>query len=483
MAQLLDEEMPAGRRRKPVFWFWLLGLLLLGGGTWAWRHWQTAEPATQPTQGSAAPVATLPQSDRTKPAAGSESTPTNGPERRTTLAAQPSPSVSPFASGNTSAPLRVVAPRNAAASIAAVPLLAPSAPTTNTSVSQETPSEIYQTAPPSVAEPSNSTVSTSPPESAANLLFPAPPATSAIPEPGTATAPASSPEQVASPAQVSATTNTEVTELTVEDATTMTAPPANPAAEPILPKRHKTWAWGATASLVLNGQFKYAGVGAGLNVDWQPFRRWGLRSGLGYQYLPLPSNERPILSLNASSYVAATGDDRLKNNFGVPVASVDPNAQAVFVSITRFHRLEVPLMAYWQPFSKWRVLGGVSLGNTVYTETGKQGLTNSIVFDIADGSANSSLNKEVSQSFRTWDLQWNLGLSFRPLRHLELSLYYQRGFSHSNTAADLLANKYSDIANYYPAQSSTSGADLLQQSSASVVTGGSKILANLSWFF
>ncbi|MCC6458894.1 MAG: hypothetical protein IT260_00385 [Saprospiraceae bacterium] len=483
MEQILNQELPTQRRKKPVFWFWLLGLLLLAGGIATWRHWPAAEPVAQPTQRPSTPVATLPQNDRVKRAAGSESTPKTALERHMTPVVQPSPSASPFAPGNTSAPLRVVAPRNATTSSAAVPVLAQSAPaTTNSTASQETPSEIYQTVPATVAESSNSTSSANTPEPAADLLLPAPPATSTIPEPATATAPVSSPEQTASPVQVSATTNAAA-EPTVDDDNTMTPPPPGAAAEPILPKRHKTWAWGATASLVLNGQFNYAGVGAGLSVDWQPLRRWGLRSGLGYQYLPLPTNERPILSLNADSYVAATGDERLKDNFGAPVSAViDPSALPVYVSITRFHRVELPLLAFWQPFSKLRVLGGVSLGNTVYTETGKQGLTNSIVFDIADGSANSNLNKEVSQTFRNWDWQWNLGLSFRPLRHLEVGVYYQRGFSHSNTA-DLLANKYSDIANYYPAQPSTSAAELLQKSSASVVTGGSKMLANLTWFF
>jgi hypothetical protein len=484
MEQILNQELPTQRRKKPVFWFWLLGLLLLAGGIATWRHWPAAEPVAQPTQRPAVPVATLPQNDRVKPAAGSESTPKTAAERRTPPAAQPSPGVSPFSTGNTSAPHRVVAPRNAAASNAAVPVLAQSAPaTTNRSVTQETPSEIYQTVPAPVAETSNSTISISTPEPAADRLFPTPPATNSIPEPGMATVPVSSPEQAANPTQVSAATSASAAEPAAADPNTVTTPPPSPAAEPILPKRQKIWAWGATASLALNGQFNYAGVGAGLSVDWQPFRRWGLRSGLGYQYLPLPTNERPILSLNADSYVAATGDERLKDNFGAPVSAViDPSALPVYVSITRFHRVELPLLAFWQPFSKLRVLGGVSLGNTVYTETGKQGLTNSIVFDIADGSANSNLNKEVSQTFRNWDWQWNLGLSFRPLRHLEVGVYYQRGFSHSNTA-DLLANKYSDIANYYPAQPSTSAAELLQKSSASVVTGGSKMLANLTWFF
>jgi hypothetical protein len=212
------------------------------------------------------------------------------------------------------------------------------------------------------------------------------------------------------------------------------APFAMPPA-PIDPLRHaekQTWVFGANTGIFSDTRGSYAGAGAGLSAEWQPLKKWGVRSGVGYQYRQLGTEERPIVSLSPSDYVVATGDVKVASaNSGLsqtPVASQDNSATPVFVPVSRLHRVEMPVLAFWQPVSKLRIFGGVAVGNNLYAETGDRSLNKNVVYDIQNGASNRNLNKEVTGQVRTWDMRWSLGLGFKPTRHLELDIFFQKPF-------------------------------------------------------
>jgi len=201
---------------------------------------------------------------------------------------------------------------------------------------------------------------------------------------------------------------------------------------PIDPLRHaekQTWAFGANTGVFSDTRGSYAGAGAGLSAEWQPLKKWGVRSGVGYQYRQLGTEERPVVSLTASDYVVATGDLKVagaNSVFGQTTTSQD--LAPVFVPVSRLHRVEMPVLAFWQPVSKLRVFGGVAVGNNLYAEAGDRSLNKNVVYNIQNGSANRNLNKEVTGQVRSWDMRWSLGLGFKPTRHLEVDIFFQKPF-------------------------------------------------------
>lgn len=200
--------------------------------------------------------------------------------------------------------------------------------------------------------------------------------------------------------------------------------------DPLRDNKKSTWAFGANAGVMSDSKGDYAGAGAGLSAEWQPLKKWGLRSGIGYQFHQLATDERPVVSLSAISYVDVTGDQRValdNNNFhspGTAQGSTDPSP--VFIPVGRLHRVEMPVLAFWQPISKLRVFGGVAIGNNLYVETGDRTLSNNKVYTVLDGDAGKKLNNEVSEQFREWDTRWSIGVGFKPVRHLELGLFFHK---------------------------------------------------------
>lgn len=201
--------------------------------------------------------------------------------------------------------------------------------------------------------------------------------------------------------------------------------------DPLRDNKKPAWAFGANAGVMSDAKGAYAGAGAGLSAEWQPLKNWGLRSGVGYQFRQLGAEERPVVALTAMSYVDLTGDLRVaadNNNFqpqnGSTQSSTEPSQ--VYVPIGRLHRIEMPVLGFWQPFSKLRVFGGVAIGNNLYVETGNRTLNNNKVYTVLDGDAGKKLNGEVSAQFREWDTRWSIGVGFKPVRHLELGLFFHK---------------------------------------------------------
>lgn len=251
---------------------------------------------------------------------------------------------------------------------------------------------------------------------------------------------------------------------------------------PIDPLSHvekNTWAFGANAGVMSDAKGGYAGTGAGLSAEWKPLKKWGVRSGVGYQFRQLSAEERPIVALTASSYVAATGDAKVataNEAFNQAPTSAQNSPAPVYVAVGRIHRIEMPVLAFWQPFSKVRVFGGMSVGNNLYVETGDKSLNKNVVYQIQDGNSGRSLNKEVSDELRSWDTRWSIGFGFKPTRHLEVDMFFQKQFQ-------LARNKYDTQANYMVS-------DILLDSGLSGASSGQRGLGSnalfslaASWFF
>ena len=200
--------------------------------------------------------------------------------------------------------------------------------------------------------------------------------------------------------------------------------------DPLREAKKSDWSFGANAGVSSDTRGDYAGMGAGLSAEWQPLKKWGFRSGVGYQFRQLGAEERPVVSLTAISYVDVTGDKRIaaaNNGFQSPSTnqgSTEPSQ--VYIPIGRLHRVEVPVLAFWQPLSKLRVFGGVAIGNNLYVQAGNRTLNNNVVYTVPDGTSNKNLNREVSEQFRQWDTRLSIGVGFKPARHLELGMFFHK---------------------------------------------------------
>lgn len=221
-----------------------------------------------------------------------------------------------------------------------------------------------------------------------------------------------------------------------------------PLAPPIEPVRVKSLQWGASTGALSDMSARFGGATAGLTLDWKAGQNWGLRSGLAYQYHTLQGNDQPLTTVTTATYAEATGDQKVFDNGGFVTTAVDLTAP-VYVTVTRLHRVEMPLLAYWQPIPKVRLYGGASLGATAYAEVDDQSYKGFQVYDIKAGTPTRNLNSRVSDQVRSLDVRWNIGASFRVVRSVELGLFFQspiRSLSDTNwLAADTGASAPSNL--------------------------------------
>lgn len=253
--------------------------------------------------------------------------------------------------------------------------------------------------------------------------------------------------------------------------------------KPIDPLREnpKAWAFAASAGVFSNTKGDYTGTGAGLNAEWQPLKHWGLRSGVGYQYRQLGTEERPVVAVATSNYVDATGDLRVaaaNGNFNQTPTTQGDNAP-VFVPISRLHRLEVPILAFWQPMSKLRLFGGVSVGSNLYAQTGDRSLSNNVVYDIS-GNAAKNLNQEVSSQVREWDSRLSVGVGFKPLRQMEIGLFLHQPIG-GNKLWNNQAEKLNSNGQYNPGNVQDFTGNSTQNQSK--INAGALLNLTASWFF
>ncbi|MFN0013409.1 MAG: outer membrane beta-barrel protein [Saprospiraceae bacterium] len=427
MSEILDQEMPVERPRRRVLVFWLLFWLLPLAAVIAWfmtgqvpgtrfKDLPVSTPerpiARQPVEQShpsvtisTPPVSEKNYSDRT---GGTRNEATN--QRHTT-----EPATTIKANSTTVANAATIQPGLAQKQIGTTAVTHKTAANSNTNKAEKITGTTPVTAPAAPATTAPDLLATNPVAIAVTANVPADPT------------PEAPQIETASP------TTSALAEKPAPTATPPVMPTAEPIAQvmptpapPIDPVRQKTKAlrFGASAGAFSNMSARFGGVTAGFAADWQASDRWGLRSGLAYQYHALNENEQPLTTVTTGTYAEATGDNTIFDTSSIPVNSNDLTTP-VYVAVSSLHRIEMPMLAYWQPWTKLRVYGGPSVGYTVYSEVADLSYKNNKTFKIQSGTPAGNLSSRVSDQTSGFDFRWNLGTSFRVGKNLEMGVFYQ----------------------------------------------------------
>lgn len=430
MQKLLDREMPVeDRRRRPLWLFWLFGLMLCLTTTYVvWQAWPS-ETKGQRISESATPVAGLDDQSgpNTKQAAqqrlsnpapstpqkvtpsGKTAIQTDRPQKQATrsILQQQQASLQPKTDHlPENLHSEIASPLANRAATATAQAAAPNQITAEKSSENDAVNNTDN-----AIQPAESNQLAASPETPAGIQ----------PDQTTADSPLLNPlPEMAKHPAVSAATDT-VAQANVQ-----------PPVEPVKSKLPKPWSFGATVGLLTSSDFNYSGTNLGLSVEWQPARHWGLRGNLLYQFQQLQKEQRSILEVSSGSYVLLTGDQTALDPGGSIVVSNPTQSNSlvtpVYVPVSRLHRLEIPVNAFWQPFKKWRILGGLSMGMNLYAQSGRQTLKNNLVLNVPSGEASRNLNQEITKQLPDWDLRWNVGIGFKPNRHLAFELYMHNPF-------------------------------------------------------
>lgn len=437
MRQALDRELPEERRPRPVLLFWILGLLLPTAGL---LYWLTGPQATPPAiPGAAIPVAEAPR--QTPPNAAPVSPQDNETTTHTkepAVANLPAGNLPPAASGKGVTPL----PTETTTRVQSKSLPG----TQQEQLVQKTPGATPNTMPGiQPARPGETSRQPERPDAQETLpqFYPAASSIARLPEQTRPELMECLPHASTLPSSISATAQTAPD---IAAGLPITEPQAAPPF-PLLPidpaakAGPSGWSFGATAGVLSDKSVGYAGSVAGLTTEWQLNQHWGLRSGLNYQFQSLREADRSIVALEASTYVNATGDiSVLTTSNGFNTSSSDPAEEPVYLAVSRMHRLELPILAYWQPADKWRLFGGMAVGNTLFAQAGNQSLKSNTVFSINSGDATQNLNQEITDQLRAWSLSWSAGVGFRPGKHFAVDLFIQNPLQFKRALSDTEAS-------------------------------------------
>lgn len=412
MQHLLNREMPVQRRRRFVWWPWLL-LLLLGSGAGGWWLSQKAaadQPATEPAirPKTAEPVVAAPAAStggirpaNTAPSATAAQAPQAGVKTQQTT----QPSIS--AKGLT---------ENRMATPATTPL-------------QTTEKQGFSLQKPVVRNSIGTSELKPVPVSSSDASGIAEAPVTILPESPLATATIA--QKMLSltalpPANVLIGPKSQATVLRKVDAplTTTTVKPA---------PQLKRWSFGASAGISSGDFTALNSFSVGALTEFRLSRRWGLRGGLQFAQYNLSAGERPVVSVDAQEYNKATGNDVQDVNIGLP-SSVSQTT--VYVPLERTKRLEIPILAYWQPLGGLRMLGGISAGYLLSTRASEMNYANNQLYLAADQDALSNLSALTARSTSRWNLDWQLGLGWRFGKHFELNAFYKHQFNMNAVKAE-----------------------------------------------
>lgn len=408
MEQLLNREMPVERKRRPIPWLWMAACLTGTSLFLGWMFWPSGIASEKNLVASGRNGTAVESSEATLPTAAAPATEWNAPRAENANAdrmiQQPAATASkpaskpntPYAGpGNTTHQPGFTTPDVAVAGAIQDP---ENAIGTN-SETQQLSTKTAETEPVEVVL--NNQVEVVPTEIVAAvprinyLLSPLPPIT---------------------PAPVQQSTIAAVANFDFVPTTSASAP-----IQPVHPD--KQFSLGLTAGIFLSPESVYKGFNGGVMAEWQPHTSWGLRSGISYQFEQLRDKERTILSLTTSDYFNLTGDqEALIDPSSINTGSFAP-AVPVYIPVSRLHRLEVPVQAFWHPAKKWRLYGGAAVGTTLFVQPGDRSLKNTNVLEIQNGSPARRLTTEISNQVRSVDFRWNVGVGFKPNRRLSIDLF------------------------------------------------------------
>ncbi len=166
----------------------------------------------------------------------------------------------------------------------------------------------------------------------------------------------------------------------------------------------------------------------GAALDWQPFRHWGLRSGLMYERYRPSGFARPIAEVDAGEYADATRNYAFLFNNGVYVPGTsEALGLDVALPVTMMQRLRAPLLAYWQP-AKWvRIYGGSSFSYTLLVHTSNKGLAfDSELVGARSPTSLAKVNKLATNELPRFQAQLQTGFGIRLGKHWEIEMAYRQ---------------------------------------------------------
>lgn len=369
MRARLDRDMPVKqtRRKRPIFVWWLVAPLVLAGLA-AWGGFVLNQPRTQP-----------PPVQATKPQAGIQATRHNS---------KPAPTTYELPANQTANhPVRQKYAPGPELFAAWLPQ------TRSGSVSDKTAFPENNTAqdPPQTQNPSEGIA-----------VIPGAPSINALPL-GTAFA-------------VSAK------EIDQRDLTGLSVPATT---RPLTPQPfRRTLAFGLTCGVSTEQFHAFNGAHVGAVVDWNFAPQMGLRSGLAYVYYQPSIEARPTSQVSLNSFAVASGNYNLINN--VIVSSID---EAVFIPLHRFHRIEAPLMAYWEPINRLRLYSGFRMSYLISAKVNEAyaPIAEDVVGPTSDSKA-EELNDFITKNVDRWDVNFKSGIGYALTRRLEMSASVQGPF-------------------------------------------------------
>ncbi len=202
----------------------------------------------------------------------------------------------------------------------------------------------------------------------------------------------------------------------------------------------RRWSVGLMAGINSENLSGLNGFSSGIAVDWQPLRKWGLRTGIQYARYRPSAQERPVVSLDNTEYADATGNfaviQDVGNNPGTGNPSTDQSNQKVLVPVDRLQRLEMPLLAFWQPVRSLRLFGGATVSRNLSTDASKQNYANNKIYVADNKSALENLNNLTSSNLPRWRINTLFGAGLHLGKHFELGVFYQPSFGRSGNGAN-----------------------------------------------
>lgn len=387
MQQLLDQRMPR-RRRRVAGWWWFAGLLLLPVAGFV--AWQVYEQGNSGIEVPAVPVS------RVEPLAvqGAAQTP-----EKMAGAAQVLPVVAtPFE--ESSSPLSTSANQQASA-------LRPGVKTRQQAILQE---QLPKRRKFGTQDFATSTIS----------LSELPPASEPL-EPGL---PAENKKQEMGLAPLPMAFQILEGELTVQ------LPPSYPPyyGEEIKPAHRKSsWAFGLAMGLNSERIPRVNGGLVGLTADWQPFRHWGLRTGVQYAMQRLAADESLVTTIAQDDYEKSSNSLSLFDQSGTygNLGSFSSINTSILASVRRIHRVEMPMSVYWQRKTAFRIYAGASLNYTFLAQTSNRIFSDNQVFKVVSGR--DEINRLAIDQIQRWQVKWQGGVGYR-FRNIELSASAQTTF-------------------------------------------------------
>ncbi len=194
-------------------------------------------------------------------------------------------------------------------------------------------------------------------------------------------------------------------------------------------KRTPVFSFGLVSGMSAFQVRKNPGLHGGLTVNMDFARqRIGLQTGLIYRYQRYDKQARPVLPVTYKAYSDATGNDDIAQSQAPNTWLYLANNNRIIVPVTESHQLEIPALAYLRLGNRWRFYGGMTFLRHVWVESSSVGLFTynlKVVTTPDDNDAKGNLNNLITGQLPRWEKNWQTGLSFQPLKRLELGIYYR----------------------------------------------------------